>query len=162
MKSNRLKTIASLIDQNSSVIDIGTDHGYLPIFLVKEGITTKVMATDVSRNALNAAKQNIIHAGLEDVIMTQVADGFQGIDTVYDVGVLAGMGTETMKQILQAENLPKTLILQSNNDLEVLRLFMNQFGWKIAKEVAVLDNGKYYVVIKYIEGKEILSEEQVL
>lgn len=162
MLSLRLQTILEFVDKDASVIDIGTDHGYIPISLVQNKITTCVMATDVSSNALASAFQNIQKEGLEHIIQTKVSDGFLQVDKMFDIAILAGMGTTTMKNILKSDLVPKTLILQSNNDLDDLRLFMNELGYTLCREKVVLDTGKYYSVMKYVLGKETLSKEEIL
>lgn len=162
MLSIRLKTIAQFVDIDASVIDIGTDHAYIPIYLVQEGISKKVWATDVSENALNYAIKNIEEAGLEGVICTKVSDGLKNVDESFDIAILAGMGTTTIKHILQSENIPETIILQSNNDLADLREFMNQRGYTLSLEKIVFENKKYYSIMKYVLGKELLTQEEVL
>lgn len=162
MLSIRLKTIAQFVDKDASVIDIGTDHAYIPIYLVQEGISKKVWATDVSENALNYAIKNIEEAGLEGVICTKVSDGLKNVDESFDIAILAGMGTTTIKHILQRKNIPETIILQSNNDLADLREFMNQLGYTLSLEKIVFENKKYYSIMKYVLGKELLTQEEVL
>ena len=65
---NRLKDISSLVDKCDIVADIGTDHGYLPIYLIQKGICNKAIAADVAINPLNSAKENINYYQLDDKI----------------------------------------------------------------------------------------------
>ena len=60
MNSQRIIDLASLIKKDNVVVDVGTDHGYLPIYLIKNKITNKVLASDISKNALDNARKNII------------------------------------------------------------------------------------------------------
>lgn len=161
MNSERLKTIVSFVEPKESVIDIGTDHGYVPIMLAKMSICSRIMASDKSENALLSAKMNIREYGLLDVIELKVSDGFSNISSGYDVAILAGMGTNTIKKILSCDNLPNKIIVQSNHDIAELRRFMNSIGYKIKEEVAVFDE-RYYVVICYVVGQEVLTEEEIL
>ena len=72
---NRLKSIANLIDKCDVIADVGTDHGYLPIYIIQNDLANKVIATDVAINPLNSAKENIAKYQLEDKITTILSDG---------------------------------------------------------------------------------------
>lgn len=162
MLSLRLKTIASLVDKGASVVDIGTDHAYIPIYLVQNNITDKVLASDVSEKVINYSKRNIIENGLEKKIPTIVSDGFKNIDRCFDIAIIAGMGTHAIMDILtNGKNVSDTLIIQSNNDLDKLRYFMNELGYRIDIEKVIYEE-KYYTIIKYRKGQEVLSEEEIL
>ena len=160
MISKRLKTIASLVDIDAKVIDIGTDHAYIPIYLAENNITTHIWATDISQEALRFALNNIKTRHLENVIKTKVCDGFPEKSN-FDIAILAGMGTNTIRHILEKNiNCPK-LIIQSNKDLSTLRAFMQNKGYKIKQEIVVFDK-KYYSIIEYIKGKDNLTLEEIL
>ena len=161
MNSSRIQKIASLITKDNIVIDIGTDHAYLPIYLITKLGFNKIIATDISQNVLKQAIANIQKYHLEGKIKIYCTDGLKNINEKYDTIVIAGMGTNTIKNILSNGSLCKEIILQSNNELPNLRLFMQDFGYKIIKEEVVLEKGKYYVIIKYHEGKEKLSYEDI-
>ena len=161
MNSSRIQKIASLITKDNIVIDIGTDHAYLPIYLITKLGFNKIIATDISQNVLKQAIANIQKYHLEDKIKIYCTDGLKDINEKYDTIVIAGMGTNTIKNILGNGVLCNEIILQSNNELPNLRLFMQDLGYKIIKEEVVLEKGKYYVIIKYHEGKEKLSYEDV-
>ena len=79
MLSKRLQAICDLVDKNKSVIDIGTDHAYIPIYLYENGITNNICASDISRKVIEYAKKNIIAHHLEDKIKVVVSDGFKNI-----------------------------------------------------------------------------------
>ena len=161
MNSSRIQKIASLITKDNIVIDIGTDHAYLPIYLITKLGFNKIIATDISQNVLKQAIANIQKYNLEDKIKIYCTDGLKDINEKYDTIVIAGMGTNTIKNILSNGTLCKEIILQSNNELPNLRLFMQDLGYKIIKEEVVLEKGKYYAIIKYHEGKEKLSYEDI-
>ena len=78
--SNRLKCVASLVNKGARVADIGTDHAYLPIYLVQNGISNKVYACDVRKEPLRRAQLHIDEYGLSDKITTQLCDGLKGIN----------------------------------------------------------------------------------
>ena len=162
MITKRLKTIADLIPKDSSVIDIGTDHAYLPIYLYQNNISKDITATDVSQNALKSSLNNLTKYNLNNKISLVLADGFKNIEKIYDVAVIAGMGTSTIKKILDTKKLPEILIIQSNNDHYELRKYMQDLGYKITKEVVIKDGKHYYVIIKYERGSDNLSESELL
>ena len=156
MKSLRLLAIASLIDKGSSVLDVGTDHAYLPIFLSQNEKCKSIIASDVSSNALKIAKDNLKKYHIDDVKLI-LSNGLDSINEEYDTIVLAGMGTSTIIKILENKKLPNTLIISSNNDLYKLRKFMNKIKYKIKEEIVILEKNKYYDIIKYQKGNEKLS-----
>ena len=91
MLSLRLKTIASLVKKDAMVLDIGTDHAYLPIFLQRNNLCKKVIASDISANALAVAKKNVekYHADVK----LYLSDGLNDIPDDYDTIIISGMGT---------------------------------------------------------------------
>ena len=158
----RIKALASLVDKDSRLVDIGTDHALLPIYLYENEITKKVTGSDISSNALEFAKNNLKKHNLSDKIKLIVSDGFTNLNDEYDTAVISGMGTDTIKKILDRENLPKKLIISSHKNVDKLRLFMNKKGYKIIKEITLKDNDIYYDMIKYERGIETLSNYDIL
>jgi len=160
MNSKRLLAIASLINKDDSIVDIGCDHGYLDIYLIKNKLYKKAIASDISENALSQAKANIEKYNLTKKIDTVVSNGLENID-VKDINtvVISGMGTSTILNILdnpKVDSINK-FIIQSNNNLEELRTAMNKRNYKIIKEIVVYEKGKYYTIIEFVHGKEKLS-----
>lgn len=158
----RIKALASLVDKDSGLVDIGTDHALLPIYLYENEITKKVTGSDISSNALEFAKNNLKKHNLSDKIKLIVSDGFTNLNDEYDTAVISGMGTDTIKKILDRENLPNKLIISSHKNVDKLRLFMNKKGYKIIKEITLKDNDIYYDMIKYEKGIETLSNYDIL
>ena len=158
----RIKTIASLVDKDSKLVDIGTDHGYLPIYLYENEITKKVTGSDISSNALEFAKNNLKKHNLSDKIKLIVSDGFTNLNDEYDTAVISGMGTDTIKKILNIDNIPNKLIISSHKNVDELRLFMNEKGYKIIKEIVLQENDIFYDIIKYEKGNEILNKYELL
>lgn len=156
MLSKRLLTVAAFIKKGDIVLDVGTDHGYLPIYLRKEEISPQVIASDISENALASAKENVKKYGVDNIELI-VSDGLEKITHKYDVLTISGMGTNTIIHILNGKKLPNKIILSSNNNLYELRCYMNKIGYKIIGEVISYDKGKYYDIISYVKGKEHLS-----
>ena len=158
----RLEMIASLVTKDAKIIDIGTDHAYLPIYLYKNNITKNVTASDISENVLLYSKKNIDKAGLSECIKLVQSDGFKNLVDTYDEAIIAGMGTNTIMDILSFKNIPDSLIISSHNNLDELRLFMQKIGYKIVKEIIVKEKNIYYDVIKYKKGIDNLTEEEIL
>ena len=150
--SKRLKSIADFIDDNSSLVDIGCDHGLLDIYLVQSKENIKVIASDINKNALDNAINNIKKYKLNNDIKTILSNGLDNIDTKgLNTIVISGMGTHTIVGILY-NNMRKlkninTLVIQSNNDLDFLRYKVNKLGYKIVDEALVEDAGIIYTVI---------------
>lgn len=162
MFTKRIKALASLVEQNQKVIDIGTDHAYLPIYLYKTNITSSIVGSDTSDNVLKYSLKNLEKFNLSDKIKLIKSDGFTNITENFDVAVIAGMGFTTIKKIINNDNIPNTLIIQSNNDHHNLRKYMLENNYKIDKEITLKDNNHYYVIIRYIKGKDSLNETELL
>ena len=129
--SKRLQAVATLVDIKSRVIDVGCDHAYLDIYLTQNN-DNKCIATDINKNALEQAKKNIIKYNLEDKIETKLTNGLTDIkvkDT--DNIVISGMGTYTILEILKTNNLSNTLIITSNNNIDILRKEVINLGYNI-------------------------------
>ena len=159
---NRIKAIASLVDNDALVVDIGTDHAYLPIYLYENDITKNIVASDISSNALLFAKNNLEKHNLRGKIKLVVSDGFINLDECFDIAIISGVGTETIKKILDNEVLPNKLILSSHKNVSDLREYMFKIGYKIEKEIIVYENNIYYNIIKYVKGKDYLSKYDLL
>lgn len=159
---NRIKAIASLVDNDALVVDIGTDHAYLPIYLYENDITKNIIASDISSNALLFAKNNLEKHNLRGKIKLVVSDGFKNLDECFDIAIISGVGTETIKKILDNEVLPNKLILSSHKNVSDLREYMFKIGYKIEKEIIVYENNIYYNIIKYVKGKDNLSKYDLL
>lgn len=160
MFSKRIKLIASLVDKNSVVLDVGCDHGYLPIYLIKNDIAKKAYASDISKDALSSAINNIKKENLP--IQTILSNGLDEIDFSFNTLIITGMGFYTIKGILDNKKLPETIILQSNSDHALLRKYMMNLGYKINSEKTFKDKKIFYVVIKYFKGSEKLNKKELL
>ena len=159
---NRIEAIASLVDNDALVVDIGTDHAYLPIYLYENDITKNIVASDISSNALLFAKNNLEKHNLRGKIKLVVSDGFKNLDECFDIAIISGVGTETIKKILDNEVLPNKLILSSHKNVSDLREYMFKIGYKIGKEIIVYENNIYYNIIKYVKEKDNLSKYDLL
>lgn len=152
--SKRLQAVATLVDINSRVIDVGCDHAYLDIYLTLNN-KNKCIATDINQNALNIAKKNIKEYKLDKKITTYLTDGINGIKiNKTDNIVISGMGTHTILSILDKKTLSDTLIISSNNELKLLREEVIKLGYFIDSEIFIFDKGKPYVIIKFKKGSK--------
>ena len=164
MNSNRLKVIASYIDINDKLIDVGCDHGYLGIYLKQNNLCNDILLTDISQNALNNAIDNIKKNKLN--INTLCTNGLNNINIDnYNTISISGMGTTTILNILSVLKSNKTinkLIIQSNNDLYILRKEIIKFGYFLEDETTIKENNIYYVVSKFIKGIKKTDDNTLL
>ena len=162
--SKRLYAVAGLVTEGASVADIGTDHGYVPIYLVERGIASKVIAMDVNQGPLNRARMHIVGHGLGDRIETRLSDGLARIcPGEVDTVIVSGMGGPLTIRILQegkevAEQL-NALILQPQSEICRVRRFLTENGYRIEQEDMVLEDGKYYPVMRVVHGTKEPYEE---
>lgn len=149
--SERLKCVASLVNKGARVADIGTDHAYLPIYLVQNGISNKVYACDVRKEPLRRAKLHIDEYGLSDKITTKLCDGLKGINKGdVDTVTICGMGGKLMKNILKAgiDKLGDNtqLVLSAQSELKDFRKYLLETCIDIKSEHMLLEDGKYYFI----------------
>ena len=150
--SNRLKAVATLVDIDSRIIDVGCDHAYLDIYLTLNN-GNKCIATDINKNALESAKKNIKKYDLNNKIELKLTDGLKNIEVFSnDNIVISGMGAYTIIDILKTNKLSNTLIISSNNNVDILRKYLFDLGYKIDSEIFLFDKGKPYIIIKFIRG----------
>ena len=157
--SKRLEVVASFVNDNSKVIDIGCDHGLLSIYLVNKYKNIKVIASDVNENALSSAITNIKKEKLENRIETRLGSGLDVVDAnEIDTIVIAGMGANTIVGILKYSTSKlsnvNNIIIQSNTDLYFLRKNVTSLGYYIEDEILVEDKNIIYIVIKFTKGKK--------
>jgi len=150
--SKRLQAIADLIRKDASVADIGTDHGYLPVFLAQTGIVKRIIASDISAASLSTARRSAMEFEVTDDITFLVAPGLDGIaHTDVDTIVIAGLGGETILSILESALWTKshdvTLILQPQTKIALLCKFLYDNGYEIIQTKSILEKRKCYTVI---------------
>ena len=151
--SLRLETVLAQVREGSVIYDIGSDHGYLPLELVKRGICTRAVVTDVNRGPLERGKLTFREAALTDRAEFYLTDGLTGLefgDEPCDVTV-CGMGGELIAAILEARRdvweKDINFVFQPMTKAEHLRGFLWESGFEIFKERAVSEGEKCYVVI---------------
>lgn len=164
--SDRMQAVADLVTPGLCVADIGCDHGYLPIFLVKQGIAPSAVAMDIKEGPLQAAREHIHREGLDDFIKTRRSDGLTALlPGEAESVVIAGMGGRLALKILKdAETFMnrtrdiREVIVQPQSELAVFRSGMQELGYICVRENMVFEDGKFYPMGRYLPvyaaGKE--------
>jgi len=148
--SPRLETIINMINPGERLIDVGTDHSFVPIIIIIKGIRKIAIATDIREGPLKIANRNIVKFDLQDKIRLLRTDGLKGISIHQDdCIVIAGMGGYEIISILQ-EKLPecKNIILQPQKSIMELRQFLSEKGYEIEDEKVIKEYNRFYIAIK--------------
>lgn len=149
----RLKMIADLVPPSNVVCDIGTDHGYVSIYLAKKGVAEKVIAADIKKGPLAQAEKNIALFDAEDKVETRLSDGFSAIgQNEADTCIIAGMGGETIASILENEKGCKYFILQMQTAHRHLRQYLSTHGYIIEEEAIAQEGNKMYCALRAKRG----------
>lgn len=151
--SDRLQYIANLVDNCEIAADIGTDHAYLPVYLVRNGICKKVIASDVRNEPAKKARKNIAEHGFENNIEVRVGNGLEVLNKYEaDTIIIAGMGAMQITRILEnnigiAQNV-NNLILQPMTQHFKLRSWLQKNGFIIIDEELCREEGRIYLILK--------------
>ncbi len=150
--SKRLRLVASFVEPGAAAADVGTDHGYVPIWLVQEGVAAVCIAMDVNPGPLERAREHIAACGLTDRIQTRLSDGLSALSgEEVDTVIIAGMGGPLMVRILteglETARRMKRLILSPQSEIWSVRAFLERNGFVIEDEAMTEEDGKYYTVI---------------
>ena len=151
--SKRLHMLADMVTPGNRLVDVGCDHGFLPVCLVREGICPGAIAMDVREGPLGAAKRHVEESGLGDYIEVRLSDGLAEFRSgEADTMVCAGLGGRLMERSLR-DDLDKAkqlreLILQPQSELPQFRMFLRNTGFIVTEEDTVLEDGKYYFAMK--------------
>ena len=151
--SERLQAVAAMVTEGGVVCDVGCDHGFVPVCLVKSGISPKVIAMDINEGPLQAAREHIGEYLLADYIETRLSDGVAALGTgEADTLICGGMGGRLIKRIMEEgkEKIRqmREVILQPQSEIAMVREYLRKEGYAVADEKMVLEEGKYYPVIK--------------
>ena len=156
--SRRLQAVADMVSEGVRVADVGTDHGYIPIYLVQTGKCPQAIAMDVNRGPLLRAESHIQEYGLQEKIETRLSNGVLALKTHdYDCVVIAGMGGALTVQILEQgrevfESLQE-FVLQPQSEIWKVRKYLGENGYRIIDEDIVFEDGKYYPMMKVVCGQ---------
>ena len=161
----RLQILADWVPQGARLADIGTDHGYLPVWLSVRGRIASAIASDLRKGPLEHAKETGRIYGAEHIDY-RLGNGLAGIQPEEtDVIVIAGMGGENIASILEAAPWTAegnhTLLLAPHTKAEELRRFLMDNGYKILREKLVYDRGTIYPVMEVMAGYMELSLGQL-
>lgn len=167
MISKRLSIVASFVPQGAILLDVGSDHAYLPIELVESGKIERAIAGEVVVGPYQSALKNVKAHGLSEKIQVRLANGLAAFEEADQVSTItiAGMGGRLIATILE-EGLDKLssvnrLILQPNNREDELRVWLQVHGLQIVAESILEEAGKYYEIIVVEAGTMNLSASEV-
>ena len=158
--TDRLLKIASLVDNGKRIADIGTDHGYIPVYLLNQNKIQYAILGDVNKGPLENARKEVTRNKLQDKVDLRLGSGIEVLkENEVDEIIIAGMGGMLINNLLKANekvaHTTEKLILQPMQAPEELRMFLYQNGYKILDEHLVREEHRLYeiIVCKY-EGLE--------
>lgn len=156
--SPRLRTVASLVYPNAGFADVGTDHAYLPVWLLQRGIISHAVVSDLRQKPLERARQTAARYGLTERMSFRLGDGLSCIrPEEAQVITIAGMGGETIAQILEVAPWLLEggfhLLLQPMSALAELRQWLQPHGYRIEQELLCQDGGSRYTVLSVKPGE---------
>lgn len=150
--SARLAACCAMIRPGDRVADVGCDHGYLGIFLLTQGISPQVYASDINPGPLNSAARNARKYGVASGMRFFLSNGVQSVPRDFDVLVCAGMGADVMISILESapwlRDKSYRLVLQCQSKTETLREYLTAQGWRISQETVFRDGRFLYTVME--------------
>lgn len=157
--SKRLQAVADMVSPGMRLADVGTDHGYIPIWLVTSGKIPSAIAMDINEGPLRRAKEHIKECGLEEKIAVRLSDGLKNLKKEEaDTVIAAGMGGGLVIRILsegdgKAKHI-REYILQPQSEIGRVREYLQENGYRIVQEDMVLEEGKFYPMMKVVEGSD--------
>jgi tRNA (adenine22-N1)-methyltransferase len=166
MLSQRLKSLTKYINKTDNVIDIGCDHALLDIYIIKNNLVDKMIASDIHENALQAGIKNIKMNRLSNKIDTRLGNGLEVLTNKDNINtiLISGMGTSTIISILNNDYLKNInkIIIQSNNDHYLLRKTITKMGYYISDEEYLVDKKKHYINIVFVKGDNSYTNDELL
>lgn len=166
--SNRLAAVASFVEKGAVLADIGSDHAYLPCFLVSKGQVQQAVAGEVAKGPYESAVRNVRREGFVDAITVRLADGLLAIEAsdAVDTVTIAGMGGPLIATILESgkDRLQhvKRIIAQPNIYAKAIRQWAVLNDWKIIDESILKEDGKIYEIIVLEKGMATYDELELL
>jgi len=160
----RLSALAHQVPLGSRIVDVGTDHALLPIYLVENGSVSQAIATDVAEGPFQAAMANVLKHGLEEKISIRIGDGLAPVAPgEADVALIAGMGGSLAVQILsQTPAVTATLtrvVIQPMNAVELVRIFLRNHHYALVDEQVVFEDGRFYEVLTALTQRTVFATE---
>lgn len=162
--TERLKTVAEMIEKTGTLCDIGTDHGYLPIYLLQQQKIDYAYACDVRDGPLKNAAKNIAAFHMKNYVQTVKSDGLKELsEKEFDVISICGMGGRLIANILANDidtaRRAKYLVLQPQSEIPVLRRFLSENHFVINEERIALEDRRFYVLMSVANGEEPNRDE---
>ena len=159
--SNRLQLVADFVTKNNILADIGTDHGYVPVYLVINDHIQKAYAMDIGEGPLLRAKEHIEMYGVSDKVETRLSNGLDKLakdeaDTILIAGMGGGLIVDILSRGKEVADSAKEIILSPHSEWELVRRHMVKEGYEIDREEMIVDAGKYYVVMKWKHCENIV------
>jgi len=151
--SKRLQAVADRIPTSPVYVDIGCDHGYLPIYVVSAGVAQKAIATDLRKGPLERAREHVRACGLEDKIELRQSDGADALSLKDSIDTISitGMGGRLLLRIMERGHgifrAARDIIISPQSDIPLVRERLTEDGFTIVEDVMVEDAGKYYVIL---------------
>lgn len=151
--SKRLTALAELVTEGTRLADIGTDHGYIPIYLCLQGRISSAIAMDINEGPLERAREHISEYGLSSRIESRLSDGLKELrpgeaDTILIAGMGGGLVVKILSEGGQAITGTEELILQPQSEIAKVRQYLREHGFGIADEDMVEEDGKFYPMMK--------------
>ena len=166
--SRRLERVAAHVPAGARLADIGSDHAYLPVALMRRGLLQAAVAGEVALTPFRAAQRCVRENGLETSISVRLASGLLAIEAQdrIDVITLCGMGGETIRDILETGQArlggQERLVLQPNGGGQPLRLWLMEHGYRIVAEEVLGENPfNYEIVVAVPDGPVQYSAEEL-
>lgn len=166
--SKRLARVADFIPQGTRLLDVGSDHAYLPIALVENQNISFAIAGEVVKGPYQSAVDNVLESGLSGQITVRLASGLAAFDAIDKIETISicGMGGRLISDILGQDvsklSLVKRLVLQPNNRENELRLWLQENQFNIIDEDILEENDKIYEILVVEHGKMALSDDELL
>jgi tRNA (adenine22-N1)-methyltransferase len=154
-----MEAAAAMVSAGNILADVGTDHGYIPIELVQRGIVPSAIAMDLREGPLSRAREHIKEQGLSERITLRLSDGVSALSKgEADTILIAGMGGELIIRILTDGadicRSVRELILQPQSVIGEVRRFLRENGYRITDEDMVLEDGKFYPMMRVVPALE--------
>ena len=164
--SPRLQLLADWVRPGARVADVGTDHAFLPVWLVLHERVASAIASDLREGPLARGAETAKEYGVSHRVEMRLCSGLAGIaPEEADTVMIAGMGGETIVHILEAAPWTAdgnhTLLLQPQSKMEYLRYFLAHNGYEILREQLVMDRGTVYPVMEVAAGHMELTQGQL-
>ena len=160
----RLQAIADFVEKDSKLADIGTDHAYIPVYLVREKVTGSAIASDLNAGPFENAKKYVSGSGLSSSIDVRLGSGMEVLSPgEVDTVIIAGMGgiliADIMETSREVSKKVENFILQPMVGMRELRTYLQENGYKVAGERLANEGNKYYQIIHAVHGRDEIKSE---